>query len=135
MSRIGGLGHVAAVVVLGAGLVVGAARVPSSALDLSSAAPQAAPPTRPVTAAQLVCPGPETLQGTGDETAPAPAFVAAATAPGTTSQARVWLAWVRARGIGCAGSASRGWAWAPVRAWWACRWRVLGWGPGRACMV
>jgi hypothetical protein len=87
VSRIGGLGHVAAVVVLGAGLVVGAARVPSSALDLSSAAPQAAPPTRPVTAAQLVCPGPETLQGTGDETAPAPAFVAAATAPDTTSPA------------------------------------------------
>lgn len=80
-ARVAGVGRLVAVVVLGAGLVVGAARVPSSALDLSSEAPEPAPSTRPVTAAQLVCPGPETVEATGDEKAPAPAFVAAAAPP------------------------------------------------------
>jgi hypothetical protein len=80
MTALGGAVRVAAVLVVGAGLVVGAAQVPTSALDLSSGAPRPAAPTRPVTAAQLVCPGPETLTDGSDEKAPAPAFVGAVSA-------------------------------------------------------
>jgi Family of unknown function (DUF5719) len=78
-GRVAGAIRVAAVLVVGAGLVAGAAQVPTSALDLSSAAPEHAASTRPVSAAQLVCPGPATLEADGDEKAPAPVFVGAAT--------------------------------------------------------
>jgi hypothetical protein len=78
-GRAAGAIRLAAVLVVGAGLVAGAAQVPTSDLDLSSPAPEPAASTRPVSAAQLVCPGPETLEGDSAEKAPAPAFVGAAT--------------------------------------------------------
>jgi hypothetical protein len=75
-------GRVAAALVVGAGLVVGASQVPTSALDLSSGPPDEPATTRAVTAAQLVCPGPETIGGAATSTtAPGPAVVAAASAP------------------------------------------------------
>lgn len=74
--------RVTAALVVGAGLVVGASRVPTSALDLSSGPPAKPATTRAVAATQLVCPGPETIGGAStSDTAPAPAVVAAASAP------------------------------------------------------
>jgi Family of unknown function (DUF5719) len=85
-GRLVGAARVAGVLVVGAGLVVGAAQVPTSALDLSPGAPAPAASTRPVSAAQLVCPGPETLTDGSDEKAPAPAFLGVVTAaPGGSS--------------------------------------------------
>ncbi|HET8614876.1 MAG TPA: DUF5719 family protein [Actinomycetales bacterium] len=82
-ARAAAAGRLAAVLVVGAGLVLGASRVPTSALNLSSGSPQKPVSTRPVSAAELVCPGQETLGVPGDVsgTAPAPAVVSAATPP------------------------------------------------------
>ncbi len=75
-----------AVVAVGAGLVVGASRVPGVAqlAPVASAAAPGLPEVRPVSSASLTCPGPETEGLAGVPSAGGTTTVLAATAPTTT---------------------------------------------------
>lgn len=86
MSRLAGAARLVAVTAVGAGLVVGAARVPLRGVDLSGTGATVSEPARtaPLGTQQLSCPGPETIGvrgSTARQVLPAAAALTVAAAP------------------------------------------------------